>query len=882
MYGFFAPTSGEVSKLERENEKRVRHMASECMVLLENDGTLPLSAEKTKKVALYGKGARHTVKGGTGSGDVNSRQVTNIEQGLLTGGTEILTEAWLRAYDEILAQAKKEYHAGIMKKSRETGISPFALYWEKPFSEPQEPLVQESDLYPEADAAIYVLTRNSGEGWDRNNHPGDYALSSVELANIRKLADFYPKCIVLLNTGNIIDLTALLEIKGINALLLVSQTGSVGGHVVADVLLGKSLPGGRLVDTWARDYFDYPSSFNFGHNNGDIHDEYYDEGIYVGYRYFDTFGKEVVYPFGYGKSYSSFSYEPVGFSADEKGISLQVKVTNTGDVYAEKDVVQLYVSAPKGSVEKPYQELKAFAKTSQLEPGASEIVALELQAEDLASYVPSRAAWILDSGEYWFRVGANSRSTRIFACLKVSREVVTCQVKNLFPDPLYCGAKVATWATDPGAIPKAGEEKTQVLLSAEGVISIENPFDEDDVRKTLRAELPVEKMVTRVVTYQENRPTLTDHRRGETLTLLDVQEKRATVEELVAQLSVEEMAYFCVGAFAKQEDYMGWAGSASVMAPGAAADTWPLPQRKVPNLILADGPAGLRLLPIFKTTPEGELLPGGECFGEMHTDFGADLPEDAVTYYQYCTAIPIATALAQSWNMELVEEMGRIVGAEMQQFHVHLWLAPGMNIHRNPLCGRNFEYYAEDPLLSGKCAAADTRGVQSYPGQGTTIKHFCCNNLEDNRMFNNSHVEERTLREIYLKGFEIAVKEAQPYSIMTSYNLLNGTHTANSYELIQNVARDEWGFAGVVMTDWFTSQDQRSKNVEYQYTYSSSPACIKAGNDWQMPGCQKNVEDIIEAVEKGQNLTLADLQFCTCNGLRAVLRCMERESDHVK
>ena len=221
--------------------------------------------------------------------------------------------------------------------------------------------------------------------------------------------------------------------------------------------------------------------------------------------------------------------------------------------------------------------------------------------------------------------------------------------------------------------------------------------------------------------------------------------------------------------------------------------------------------------------------------------------------------------------MALFESMGRIVGEEMQQFHVHFWLAPGMNIHRNPLCGRNFEYYSEDPVISGKCAAAMTKGVQSYAGQGTTIKHYAGNNLEDNRQFNNSHIGERALREIYLKGFEIAVKESQPYSIMTSYNLLNGTHAANHYELIQNAARDEWGFEGVVMTDWFTTQDTTG-GVKKAYPYSSAVQCIRAGNDLIMPGCEKNVEDIVAAVKEGKEITLADLQFCVKNILKIAVK----------
>ena len=299
-------------------------------------------------------------------------------------------------------------------------------------------------------------------------------------------------------------------------------------------------------------------------------------------------------------------------------------------------------------------------------------------------------------------------------------------------------------------------------------------------------------------------------------------------------------------------------------------------------MILADCPAGLRLQPHFKTTKDGKLLPGGETMGDSFTPFDPNINEDEVdNYYQYCTAIPIGWALAQSWNSKLVEQAGDMVGCEMEQFHVDLWLAPALNIHRNPLCGRNFEYYSEDPLIAGKVAAAMTNGVQRHKGKGTTIKHFAVNNQEDNRYFVNAHVSERALREIYLKGFEIAVRESQPLSIMTSYNLLNGIHTANSHDLIQGMARDEWGFKGTVMTDWFTSQNMPMLTGKFQpiYPISASTGCIYAGNDMQMPGCQKNVDDIVEAVTTGREIdgytiTKADLQYNTANVIRVVAKTM--------
>jgi beta-glucosidase len=381
------------------------------------------------------------------------------------------------------------------------------------------------------------------------------------------------------------------------------------------------------------------------------------------------------------------------------------------------------------------------------------------------------------------------------------------------------------------------------------------------------------------IKYQEKRqPYTTD--KDKTLTIQDVKSGNCTVEELVAQLTVDEMAQICVGTL--RADGGSIVGNASSLVPGAAGDTSSviMESRGVKNMILADGPAGLRLQPHFKTTKDGTLIKGGSILGDVIEPFETDLKDDEIVdYYQYCTAIPIGWALAQSWNEELVSQAGDMVGSEMEQFNVDLWLAPAMNIHRNPLCGRNFEYYSEDPLVAGKMAAAMTNGVQKHPGKGTTIKHFAVNNQEDNRYFVNAHVSERALREIYLKGFEITVRESQPLSIMTSYNLLNGIHTANSHDLLQGMARDEWGFEGTVMTDWFTSQhmDALTNKFEAKYPISASTGCIYAGNDIQMPGCQKNVDDIVEAVNTGKEIdgytiTLADLQYNAANVIRVVVK----------
>lgn len=845
MNKVYALTTNEMTDMEREHAALVRKMAGECVVILKNDGVLPLTSKG--KVALYGDGARHTVKGGTGSGDVNSRFVVNIDQGLREEGFEVTSDRWLDGYDAALTKHQNDYIEKMRKLAEELNSSAVATaMFNEPCGVPKTPLITKEDIEASAtDTAIYVISRDSGEGNDRKCIAGDYLLTEEELANIRMIASEYDKTIVLLNVGGVIDTSAINAIEGVNALVNISQLGNIGGNIVAEVLSGKSDPSGRLTDTWAKSYEDYPFWKDFSHNNGNTDDEYYKEGIYIGYRYFDAFGIEPAYPFGFGLGYTVFEQKTTDAKLDGSTLKLTVEVTNKGD-YAGKEVVQVYVSAPKGRIDKPYQELRAFAKTNTIAPGATETITVDVDMKTCASFDTPSASRILEAGEYLIRVGKDSRDTTLDAIVTVGSDIKVEQLKNLFSE-------------EPG---------TDALTNPGTYV---NAKDEEDRKSAFVLELDPSSIVTRTVEYSGTRPVYEDRRPNEKLTLDDVIAGRATIEELTAQLTVKEMATLCVGSYEKVSENV--VGAASMTVPGAAAETVIMEDRKIPRMILADGPAGLRLQPHFKTNADGILLPGGEVFGMSYNPFPEDTPADAKDYYQHCTAIPIATALAQSWNMDLVKEAGRIVGEEMKRYFVHFWLAPGMNIHRNPLCGRNFEYYSEDPMIAGKCAAADTLGVQSYSGQGTTIKHFACNNQEVNRMFSNSHVSEKALREIYLRGFEIAIKDSKPYSIMTSYNLLNGTHTANRYDLIQNAARDEWGFDGVVMTDWFTSQDTAFMGCTSEvYPISSSVECIRAGNDWQMPGCLKNITDIEDAIADG-SLSLGDLQFCVNNILKMAVKC---------
>ena len=850
MANYYASTSGKISQREIDHMNEVRGLAGECMTLLENDGVLPL--KEVGKIALYGNGARKTVKGGTGSGDVNSRSVATIEDGLEEAGFTVTTKAWMDQYDAIEASARAAYMANMQKISEETGQPIFGVIFSHQFPEPAVPAVTEEMVKAsDTDTAIYVVARNSGEGCDRYCKEGDYLLTEEEVKNIEMVAKNYKNTIVVLNIANIIDTTKLNAIEGVNAVLLAGQAGNIGGYATADVILGKTIPSGKLTDTWAADYMDYPSSEKFSHNNGNLDDEYYEDGIFVGYRYFDTFNVTPSYCFGYGKTYTDFSIEALDVQANAETVSVKVKVTNIGTEYPGKEVVQVYYSAPDGVLEKPYQELAGFAKTSMLAPGASEELTISFKTAAMASYSEAKAAWVMEAGTYYVRVGNSSRNTKVAAAIVLDAEAVTVQLKNLFKD---------------------SEELTEISKAGKTPYTYASEEAEKAAAKVIRitaADIKKEE-----ISYRET-PDAFPVYEGEKLTMADVKAGKATLKDLVSQLTVEEMASVCKGTseLAIGEGDVSVIGNASDSAPGAAGDTTSrlYGDRGIQNIILADGPAGLRLVAHFGVAPDGKMISFTDSLNGQVLE-NVEVPEGTQDYYQYCTAIPVAALLAQSWDMELIEKCGEIVGREMKEFHVTLWLAPGMNIHRNPLCGRNFEYYSEDPLIAGMCAAADTKGVQSHAGMGTTIKHFAANNMEDNRMFTNAHISERALREIYLKGFEIAVKTSQPMSIMSSYNLLNGTHTAGNYDLLTAAARDEWNFEGFVMTDWGTSDDMRKlfgfgDNLKYSYTDPAS--CVTAGNDLQMPGSKAIYDRVIEGVKTGE-IPMGQLQMCTYRILNIV------------
>ena len=813
---FSGTTNPEVQPWETEHRQVAREAAAEGIVLLKNkDQILPLKAGSA--VAIYGAGAGRTIKGGTGSGDVNERERVSIFQGMKNAGYEVTNEEWIESYDKIYEKARQDWKNDIVTRSGGNGgdvMNFFDIYSTTPFIMPTGDPIKKPAEGEKADTAIYVLSRVAGEGADRNAAAGDYYLKEDEHQMLADLCAYYKDVIVVVNAGGQVDLSFMDEFENIKALLVIVQPGMEGGNAFADVISGKVNPSGKLVDSWAYKYEDYPSAATFSHNNGNVQKEFYEEGIYVGYRYFDTFGIPVRYGFGYGLSYTTFSVDGCTVAKTENhGIKITADVKNTGNM-AGKEVVQVYASLPGGGLEKEAHRLTAYAKTELLQPGQKQTVTLEVPAERLVSYDEKSAAWILEKGFYGILAGNSLENAELVGGMQLDESVALEKVKNLF----------------------AKKEELNELAQQDGKTS----HREAD-QKILAAEkhLPVVEMKaadfeTKEIVYKKNR---------------ELADEKAM--EFVNTLSVEELIDLAAGDPGKAQG--GNLGAAGISVPGSAGETHRCAIEKgLASIVLADGPAGLRLMKYYHVN-EGKIVPMPFEFsleGGLFYDGPTDLPGER--YYQYCTAIPVGTMLAQTWNTTLIQKVGAMIGKEMEYFGVTLWLAPGMNIHRNPLCGRNFEYYSEDPYVAGTMAAAMTAGVQSNYGCGTTIKHFACNNQEDNRMGSDSILSERAIRELYLKGFEITVKESQPLSIMTSYNLINGVHAANNHDLCTDVARNEWGFQGAIMTDWTTTEVDES---------CTASGCMRAGNDLVMPGSFGDHDNMKRELEEGI-LQIEDLKAC--------------------
>ena len=746
-----------------------RKAASEGMVLLKNEGTaLPL--RKGERVALFGKGSADYVKGGGGSGDVTCAYVRNLCDGMRLKEKE----GKVRVFGKL-----SEFYEQNVRKQLEAGAEPGMTV------EPELPEALLQEAREHADTAIITICRFSGEGWDRRtivnkNDPyrldpteqrmfdlsakifpdGDFYLTEDEKELVRRVTALFPKVIAVLNVGGMVDSEWFRNDDRIQGALLAWQGGMEGGLAMADVLTGDVNPSGHLTDTFAKELDDYPSTAGFHKSTAYVD---YEEDIYVGYRYFETIpGKKerVNYPFGYGLSYSEFVMMPTfaSYTEEEGGrILLSVKATNVSQIPG-KAVVQVYAQIPQGKLGKPSRTLVAFGKTALLGSGEAQQLDLTFPISRMASYDDTgkvqKSAWLLEAGTYRFYVGNDVRDNS-----RIPYEWTLDQTRILEQES-----------------PKCVPHRLSRRMLADG--SFEALQTDEEERPETELDSPVPKGTLPAPTEDRNvrqrsfLEQLDPHLGGHRILLDDVADGSHTLDEFMDQLTLDELIHLLGGQPNR--------GVANTFGFGN------LEQYGVPDVMTADGPAGVRFWP--------------QC--------GVNT-----------TAFPCATALACTWDTELIAQVGEAAALEAKENNIGVWLAPAINIHRSPLCGRNFEYWSEDPLVAGRCAGALVHGVQSQK-IGTSLKHFCCNNKETNRKNSDSRVSERALREIYLKGFELIVKHEQPYTIMTSYNKMNGIHTSENQELLTGILRGEWGYQGMVTTDWWTNGEHYLE--------------AKAGNDLKM------------------------------------------------
>lgn len=881
MRRYFARNDKKKEAWEERHVNASRNIAARGMVLLENDGTLPLKSNGA--VALYGYGARKTAYCGYGAASTSSREYISIEKGLLDAGIRITTTDYLTRYEKAIIEEEENYFKTIREEVQGTLLDRVIRMYDDPFVPKCQIVISDrDDKNPEKMIAIFVITRVAGEGSDRKPMEGDYYLSEEEKINLIYLSENYKKVIVLLNTCGVIDTKFIRSIPNLGALLFVGLNGGTTGGSVADVLTGKINPEGKLSSTWAENYKDYPNAETFGALNGELDDEYYSEGIYVGYRYFDSFGIVPAYEFGYGKSYTNFSWKAKTVQIDKELLRVELLVKNEGKIYSGREVLQIYVSCPERTLHQPAQKLAGFQKTKLLAPGEEETIIIEIHIPSLVSYREADSSWVLEAGEYLFLAGNSSRNTTPIAVLRLAEEEIIQKCKPVFRRENDIFTEM---------LPEAEQSILSKVIMPDSIPRMEWKKQKDTLVYTY------EKRLEKLAVWEN--ASFLEKNKGKKYTFTQLLEGECNLEELVASLRIEELVLLCVGnvpgliAEGRSGEHEGGClvcatsdlgediiGSLPLdMIPGASDTTRGLMvSHEIPNMNVCDGGTGLRLVQEFVTDANGKLLTGGlssvKNVDRLSVDIPPAHPEDSsdeeknVFYYQYTTALPMATILAQNWDPAVWNICGKIEGAEMQRFGVKLWLGPSMNIHRNPLCGRNFEYYSEDPLLTGKCAASVITGIHTYKGCDVSMKHVACNNQEANRGAVNVHISERVLREIYLRGFEIAVREGNPGSMMTALNLINGVHAANSVEILNHIAREEWGFEGFVMTDWGTTHDD---SKEHKYAPSDCGECIKAGNDLIMPGSKDDVDRILESYKRGK-VSRAELCLCASNILKVMTK----------
>lgn len=759
--------------------KTAAQVVSEGIVMLKNDNdALPLNPDD--EIALFGRIQLHYYKSGTGSGGmVNVSKITGIPDGLLENGVSV---------NEELLDVYRKWDSE----------NPFDLgdgWGKEPWSQTEMPLDEAlvAHVSESSHTAIVIIGRTAGEEQDNSLHEGSYLLTAAEKDMLAKVRRHFPKMIVLLNVGNIIDMNELLSFDP-DSVLYVWQGGMTGGTGTADVLTGKISPCGKLTDTIAANVNDYPSAPYFG----DPYRNFYSEDIYVGYRYFETFARDkVLYPFGFGLSYTTFDIAITGAKQLSDKWDFTVKVTNTGN-YSGKEVVQIYCKAPQGRLGKPSRVLCGYEKTDTLAPGKSQTMTISVSNAQIASYDDSGVTghahcFVLEEGTYRFYAGSDVRSAKEFYhCPQNSTEVIFRHEQALAPVESF-------------------DRIHPEISGGRYVIRMENvPLSHVDEAKRRQDNLPKEIPFTG----------------DKGIRLADVKNGTHTMDAFIAQLTDYDLSCMIRGEGMNSPKVT--AGTAAAF--GGVSDE--LTALGIPCGCCDDGPSGMRL----------------DCGTKAFS-------------------LPNGTMIACTFNRTLIRELFSLTGLEMIANKVDCLLGPGMNIHRHPLNGRNFEYFSEDPFLTGTIASAQLKGLHSAGVTGT-IKHFCGNNQETDRHDTNAVISERALREIYLKGFEIAVKEGNADSIMTTYGPVNGVWTAANYDLTTQILRNDWGFTGFAMTDWWAKINRRGQAVDK----SDLAAMAMAQNDvYMVCSCGAQNDDNILASLKDGSLQRSELQRCAANICRFLM-----------
>lgn len=759
-----------------------RQATAEGCVLLENEGqALPL--REGERVAVFGRMAFHYYKSGLGSGGlVNTRYVVGILDALKECKEIQLDEKLMGIYADWIKENPYDEGQG----------------WGRvPWSQKEMEVTEEMlDCVRNNDVSLVIIGRTAGEDQDNNTKPGSYCLTETEEDMIRRVCQVSKRTVVVLNVGNIIDMSWVKKYHP-QAVLYAWQGGQEGGNGVADVLTGKVCACGKLTDTIAQSIEDYPSTENFG----DPFKNYYKEDIYVGYRYFETFAKDkVLYPFGYGLSYTSFGIKAEILKNSEEELTVAAEVVNTGAVKG-KEVVQVYAKVPQGKLGNPARRLIGFAKTGELKPGEKEEVVIVIPKYDLTSYDDSgvtghKSCYVLEEGTYEIFVGSDVRSAEFAGCYEEKFRVVEKLQEACAPVEKFSRMKA-------------------VLMP-------------DGSYQAVTEEVPV-RTVDPQERRKQNLPETLAYTGDKGYKLVDVLDGKVSMENFVAQIREEDLIAM----------FRGEGMCSPKVTPGTAAAfggvTESMKALGIPVGCCADGPSGIRM----------------DCGTKAFS-------------------LPNGTALGCTFNTELVSDLYEMTGKELRLNKIDSLLGPGMNIHRNPLNGRNFEYISEDPLLTGRICAAQVKAM-AKSGIGSTIKHFCGNNQEVGRSTSDSVISERCLREIYLKGFEMAVREGGARSVMTTYGSVNGLWTAGSYDLCTTILRKEWGFEGIVMTDWWAKSNYEGHQAEVQV----KAPMVAAQNDIYMvvSDAKANPEkDDVEEMLHAGKLTLGELQRNGANILGFLLK----------